>query len=59
MYVMVALKSGNEIPIDIFIAILTMWNDLEHGVDHCHKLVEWGKMKWHMVFDNICAYFLK
>jgi hypothetical protein len=41
-YVMVALKGGGDdwkIPIDIVIAILTMWNDLEHGIDHCHQIV--------------------
>ncbi len=48
MYVMVALKGGNDdwkIPIDIFIVILTMWNDLEHGIDHCHQ-IGWMGGKW-------------
>jgi hypothetical protein len=38
-YVMVAFECGSgywKIPIDVFIADLMLWNDLEIGIDHNH-----------------------
>jgi hypothetical protein len=40
MYVMIAFECGENyqrIPIDVFLVDLTLWNDLEIGIDHYHR----------------------
>ncbi len=62
MYVIIALKGGSDdwkIPIDIFIAILTMWNDLEHGINHCHQIGWMGESEMAHAFWQHVRILLK